>query len=465
MNNEQVCNSPDEFMFSEFQIHASIFHKKNKYDYFMISSGTNQFPLTKMWKQSLHHEIESDYLYRWYTSAEGFQTATRTIKIYEDYLASKGNFFPKDINNDVCLTIGGSGAASLVFDYLKKKYLECDVILVGMNYSLYERLSKKNAFNIFELSSKNSCFELPHLSDFKDQKWSARKKIFIFSNPNNPTGSVYQLSEFKKIVAYISSINGYIIWDKVCDLVISHHDYLYFEHVITQYSSWNNSVIINSFSKTDATAGFRIGYIYGNKELIKTVAEIQANSIMNPPTFPVFSIVLTCMFRCMYLNRTNNIKHYKETLIRNLFRHLFYYTGAIISSEMRQFAAQVFNNYLKYYASYVNELLDNEKIIFSNYLLTLEILKPYIFHFSELQGGFNFCVCFNKKFHLTEFELVQQLIDNTGVAVLTESSFTTLRRRKSNYFIRFSTACNPLEYKQALYRMKHFFDEGVIFDD
>ena len=109
------CSS-DEFMFSEFEIHATIFNKKNKNDYFMISSGTNQFPLPEMWKDSLYHEIESDYLYRWYTSSSGFQSACSALKIYEDFLCSKGRFFPKKINNNVCMTIGGSGAASLNFD-------------------------------------------------------------------------------------------------------------------------------------------------------------------------------------------------------------------------------------------------------------------------------------------------------------------------------------------------------------
>lgn len=465
MNNITYFHSPDAFMFSEFEIHASIFHKKNMNDYFMISSGTNQFPLSKIWKQVLYQEIETDYLYRWYTSAEGFQTATRTLKIYEDYLASKGDFFPKSFKNDICMTIGGSGAASLVFDYLKKKYLDCEIVLVGMNYSLYERLAQKHGFQIKELNSFTRKSELPKLNDFKEQNWSNKKKVFVFSNPNNPTGSKYQLPEFEEIVKYIKALDGFIVWDKVCDLVISQKEYVYYENVITQNISWSNAAIVNSFSKTDAIAGFRIGYIYGNKEIIKVVSGIQAESIMNPPTFPVFVIALTCMFRCMYLNKTNSRKQYKEILIRNLFRNIFFYTGAIIPNSMQIFAKAIFGEYGKYYNEYITEMIENENAIISNYLLTLEMLNPFILEYTEMQGGFNFCVWFNKPFKLSEIELVQQLINNTGIAILTESSFTICNKETKEYFIRFSTACDPIEYRKALCRMKNYFQKEGVFVD
>lgn len=465
MNKVQTYNSPDEFMFLEFEIHSSIFHKINQNDYFMISSGTNQFPLPKLWKKTLYQEINSDYLYRWYTSAAGFQTSTRSLKIYEDYLAGNGSFFSKKMNNDICMTIGGSGAASLTFDYLKKIYSKCEIVLVGMNYSLYERLSKKNGFNIIELSSAENIYTLPDLSDFMQLPSSASKRIFVFSNPNNPLGRTYDRICFLQIIKYIHNNNGFVILDQVCDLVISQKKYMYLENIITEYIGWKDAVIINSFSKTDSTAGLRIGYIYGDKELINIVNSIQADSIMNPPTFPVFSILLTCMFRCIYLNKNNINYQYKEEKIIKLFENIFYYTGAIIPKKMKIYAKKVFGNYRLYYDNYIQELLNNEKKIYMNYYMTLNFLKPYILCYSELQGGFNFCVWFKKKFKITELELTQLLIKNTGVAILSESSFTTKPQNNNRYFIRFSTACDVIEYKNALIRLCHYIEKGEIFDD
>ena len=110
-------------------------------------------------------------------------------------------------------------------------------------------------------------------------------------------------------------------------------------------------------------------------------------------------------------------------------------------------------------------MIENEKAVISNYLLTLDILQPFILDYTEMQGGFNFCVWFNKPFKLSEIELVQQLINNTGVAILTESSFSTCNKETYEYFIRFSTACNTNEYRKALYRMKNYFQKEGVFVD
>ena len=458
------CSS-DEFMFSEFDIHATIFSRKNKNDYFMISSGTNQFPLSEMWKDSLYHEIQSDYLYRWYTSSNGFQSVTRALKIYEDFLCSKGRFFPKEINNDVCMTIGASGAASLIFDYLKEKYHKCMIVLVGMNYSLYERLARKHNFTITEINSQPSNGFLPTRHEFRNMSQSALKQVFIFSNPNNPTGIIYDYETFAEILRYIREIDGFVVLDQVCDLPISQKPYLFLENAITECNMWNKAVIVNSFSKTDSTAGFRIGYIYGTKLLIENVSKIQANSIMNPPTFPVFSIILTCMFRCIYLNRSNSLSWYRDISIRNLYRNLFFYTGAIIPNEMRKYATKIFDDYIVYYNNYVKEQLQNEEKIIINYNKTLDCLSSYIQGYTELQRGFNFCVWFNKNFKVGELELVKVLIEKTGVAILTESAFTLNRPTKKKYFIRFSAACDTNEYSAALERMRYCFDQGGIFDE
>ena len=54
---------------------------------------------------------------------------------------------------------------------------------------------------------------------------------------------------------------------------------------------------------------------------------------------------------------------------------------------------------------------------------------------------------------------------NTGVAILTESSFSTCNKETYEYFIRFSTACNTNEYRKALYRMKNYFQKEGVFVD
>ena len=52
--------------------------------------------------------------------------------------------------------------------HLKKKYQDCEIVLVGMNYSLYERLAQKHGFLITELNSSVQKSRLPKINDFKN---------------------------------------------------------------------------------------------------------------------------------------------------------------------------------------------------------------------------------------------------------------------------------------------------------
>lgn len=455
-------------MFQSFDIHATIFNRINKYDYFMISSGTSQFSMPYIWKKSMKAEIDTDFLYRWYTSAKGFQSASAAIKVYEDFISSEEKPFIKN-DRTVCMTIGGSGAGSLVFDFLQKNYKKCNVFLVGMNYSLYERLARNKGFEVYEIIAKYSQRCIPSIEDFSDieieKKDKGIKNVFIFSNPNNPSGECYDLEEFSKIVSYIKEKNGFIILDQVCNLVISTIQLPLLQQVITNYNYWKECIVVNSFSKTDSIAGIRIGYVYGHKKVIKEIEEFIVNSIMNPPTFPMFPIVLVCMFRCIYLSEHHYKNNKKRTYFSRLFRHLFYMTASIVPPSMQKFANCVFDNIDFYYEQYVNEVLENEKTIYKNYNATLNILKPYIKSISKMKGGFNFCVWFNKAFRYHELELIEKMLHKTGVALLTESSFCLHPNENNQFFIRFSLACEEDGYLSALLRMRDFFESQEVFYD
>ncbi len=453
-------HSPDKFMFKSFDIHSHVFHQNNLKDYFMISSGTNQFSMPSIWKESIQKELQSDFLYRWYTSSDGFQCITSAVKVYEDMVSSLEHNAFVHSNRRVCMTTGGSGAASLLFDYLKSVYHNCRIVLVGLNYSLYERLAYKHRFSCVELCNENST--LPKAGDFYLNTSEKIKNVFVFSLPNNPTGKSYNKAEFSDIISQIKEIDGFVILDRVCDVVFSGKPHPSLQEVITQQNFWNSCAIVNSFSKSDAVAGLRIGYIYGCDELIRFCSDINANSIMNPPTFPAFPVVITSLFRCLYFNNCfeGDLKS-ADKMIR-LFHHLFFVTSAVVPSEMFDYAESVFGNALNYYREYADAQLNNERIMKSNYQKTVEVFEPYIQNVSDMEYGFNFCMWFNKDFKLNELELIEALIRNTGVAILTESSFTLNKANPINYMIRFSTACDEQLYSKALDRMKSFMEREVF---
>ena len=460
----KFSHSPDDFMFRSFDLHSRVFKNGKLDDYFMISSGTNQFPMPQIWKDSMAKELETDFLYRWYTDSRDFQCITSAIKIYEDYISGHSPQSFTISRRKVCMTTGGCGAAYTVFDYLSSRFPQCKVILVGMNYSLYERIAKKYRLAVYEMKSADSSSSLPKCDDFKTLQPFAQKEIFVFSVPNNPTGESYSAKDFAEIVTELKARKSFIILDLVCNLPVSEYPSPFFESIITSQNYWGACVVINSFSKTDSVAGLRIGYIYGEESLITACATLNANTIMNPPTFPAFAIVLTCLFRCIYLSEHFGAVSLKEKF-KKLFRRLFFITSAGIPLQMRKYAQNIFSDAEACYKNYVDEQLKNERDMATNYKSTLEILNPQILKVSKIVGGFNFCVWFKKKFHMDELSLIWKLIDSTGVAVLTESSFSLAPAAENSFFVRFSTACDSVQYRAALYRLKNFLsEEGFTFD-
>ena len=107
-----------------------------------------------------------------------------------------------------------------------------------------------------------------------------RVKAFIINSPNNPTGSVIDKEQLKKIARLLVERGVYIITDEV------------YEHLV--YDGMNHvslaslgekekemSITVNSLSKTYAMTGWRVGYAAGPKEIIKAMNNLQGHATGN----------------------------------------------------------------------------------------------------------------------------------------------------------------------------------------
>ncbi len=99
-------------------------------------------------------------------------------------------------------------------------------------------------------------------------------KVVLINSPSNPTGRVEAIDTLQKIEKITEDLGVYILSDEVYkDLIYVRENYLLKgPHVVT----------INSFSKTFAMTGFRVGYLWSlDKELIKMVIEMKSHTSMN----------------------------------------------------------------------------------------------------------------------------------------------------------------------------------------
>jgi aspartate aminotransferase len=96
-----------------------------------------------------------------------------------------------------------------------------------------------------------------------------RTKIFMFSSPSNPTGSLYSKAELAALVTvFEKNPQIYIISDEIYE----HINYIGHHESIAQF----DSIIINGVSKAFAMTGWRLGYMAATKEIAQACDKLQS---------------------------------------------------------------------------------------------------------------------------------------------------------------------------------------------
>lgn len=116
-------------------------------------------------------------------------------------------------------------------------------------------------------------------SDFKltpaqlEQYISDKTKLFIFSSPCNPTGSVYSKEELAGLVEVFKRFpNCAIISDEIYEYI----NYVGRHESIGQFTELKDRlIIVNGMSKGFAMTGWRLGYMVGPKDVVQACEKLQ----------------------------------------------------------------------------------------------------------------------------------------------------------------------------------------------
>jgi|EP01037_Dinobryon_pediforme_P000883 aspartate aminotransferase len=121
--------------------------------------------------------------------------------------------------------------------------------------------------------------EAPVEQDFKitpaqlEAAITPKTKLFMFSSPCNPTGSVYSKAELEGLAKVFEKHPSiYILSDEIYE----HINFVDKHESIAQFEAIKDRVIIvNGFSKAFAMTGWRIGYTASNKDIANACDKMQ----------------------------------------------------------------------------------------------------------------------------------------------------------------------------------------------
>lgn len=103
----------------------------------------------------------------------------------------------------------------------------------------------------------------------------------IINSPSNPTGRVYDGDEIREVIELAADFDAFVIADEVYDQ-ITYDEGL--DSVAAIAAEYDNIVTINSFSKTYAMTGWRVGWMVASPPIVNAARRFQQGTTTCAPS-------------------------------------------------------------------------------------------------------------------------------------------------------------------------------------
>jgi aspartate aminotransferase len=125
---------------------------------------------------------------------------------------------------------------------------------------------------------------LPDLDEL-ERLISPRTRAIVVNSPSNPTGSVFPKSTVERILSFAETHDLMIVSDEVYEEMVYEGEFASF------WGRGDRAVVVNSFSKTFAMTGWRLGFVVAPRSLTADLNKVHYH-IMACPSTPAQSAVL-----------------------------------------------------------------------------------------------------------------------------------------------------------------------------
>jgi len=240
---------------------------------------------------------------------EGYTHYTHTAGLLElrEAIAEKlrkENNIKADPETEITVTVGGFAA---IFSTLQAVINPGDeVVIPEPVWPSYEGLVKLAGGKPvrFQLEAPNYSLSVNLLKE----KITERTKLVIVNTPNNPTGAVYEPQELMALASLAKKHEFLVLADEVYEKIVfedAHH-----LSIASLAGMKERAITINSFSKTYAMTGWRVGYVVASEEITAGLRRIHsyAVSCVSPALQKAAFTALTASQECV----RQMVEEYKE---------------------------------------------------------------------------------------------------------------------------------------------------------
>ncbi len=208
-------------------------------------------------------------------------TPNRGIPVLRAAIADKllkENGISCDPDKNLIVTAGATQALMLAMVTLVNPGDE--VIIQGPNWPDYKgQIDMVNAKTVYAKVDETNGFRMT--ADIIEPLITEKTKLIIINSPSNPTGGVLSFEDLVNIAELVKKYKVFLISDEPYEKLV----YDGFEQKsIASIDGLEDYVLtINSFSKTFAMTGFRVGYICANEKIVTELVKLQENMIASIP--------------------------------------------------------------------------------------------------------------------------------------------------------------------------------------
>nr|WP_294790120.1 pyridoxal phosphate-dependent aminotransferase [uncultured Mucilaginibacter sp.] len=232
-------------------------------DVINLSFGEPDFNTPQHVKDAAKKAMDDNYTY--YTPVSGYPELRKAVA------AKLKN--ENGLDYDFSQIVVSTGAKQSIANTLLCLVNPGDEVIIPTPYwvSYSELVKLAEGVSVFIDSTVETDFKIT--PEQLEAAITPKSKLFMFSSPCNPTGSVYTKEELEGLAkVFEKHPNIYIMADEIYE----HINFMGKHESIAQFDSIKDRVIIiNGWSKGFAMTGWRLGYTASNKEIAAAMDKLQ----------------------------------------------------------------------------------------------------------------------------------------------------------------------------------------------